>query len=160
MRRPGRTLVFIDDSGTPEQPLNEHLVRDYKLHAAVVLSSDAYKEFILEHQKFLSRYPWATEFHTVEVFQGRRGGWATQPLDIRQRAFNTMAGHFGRFVERVLYVNVGIEQYEDIIDRARGAGIPSPTNIDWDSHSEGARVALLKYPLHGPRSGRRGGLVA
>lgn len=142
--RPGRTLVFVDDSGTPEQPLGEHLVKDYKLHAAAVLSSDAYRIFLSEHQEFLSRYRWASEFHTVDVFQGKRGAWAAQSAELRQRAFNTMAGHFGRFVERVLYVNIGVEQYDEIMKRAGAAGAPYPTNVDWDSHSEGARVALLK----------------
>jgi Protein of unknown function (DUF3800) len=144
MLRPGRTLVFIDDSGTPEQPLGEHLVKDYKLHAAAVLSSDAYRSFLSEHQEFLSRHPWADEFHTVDVFQGRRGAWAAQSDEVRQRAFNTMAGHFGRFVERVLYINVGVEQYQEIIEGASTAGAPSPANWNWNSHSEKARAALLK----------------
>jgi len=144
LTHPGRTLVFIDDSGTPEQPLGEDLVRDFKLHAAVVLSSDAYRDFLGKHREFLLRYPWADEFHTVDVFQGKRGTWGAQNEETRRRAFNTMAGHFEQFVKKALYVYVGVDQYKEIMERARDAGTLHPHNVNWDSHSEGARIVLLK----------------
>lgn len=142
--RSGNTLVFIDDSGTPEQPLGEHLAKDYKLHAAVVLSSDAYRNFLTKHQEFLSQHPWADEFHTVDIFQGKHGTWSGQREETRRRAFNFMAAHFSKFVERILYVNIGTEQYGEIMGHTNAIGSPHPSNIKWDSHEEGARVVLMK----------------
>jgi hypothetical protein len=55
-----------------------------------------------------------------------------------------MAAHFSKFVERILYVNIGTEQYGEIMGHTNAIGSPHPSNIKWDSHEEGARVVLMK----------------
>ena len=148
LAKPNRDLVFIDDGGTPEQPLGDRLVRDYKVHTAVIVPSESYKAFLNKHQDFLSRYPWAGEFHAKEILQGNKA-WQSKSDEVRKKAFHLMIGYFHEFVSQVLYIEIGIEQYKLIIEKVREAGHPllpgSHPDANWDSHQDGARVVLLRH---------------
>jgi hypothetical protein len=142
--RPGRLLVFIDDSGTSGQPYGEDLVRDFKCHNAVVVPSEDYRLFLRDHRALLSRYDGMEEFHTVDIVNEKEF-WKERDAATRRLVLESFAGLFRSTVKLVPYVHVGIEQYNEFLERIREMGAtPSPSNMRWDLHGEGARIVLLK----------------
>jgi hypothetical protein len=140
---PGNILVFIDDTGTPEKPLGAHLVRDYKAHVAIVVKSENYAAYLDEHKRFLNTYPSAEEFHAVDVFQGRKE-WKHCDVETRRRAFETFVDMVGQWVEMAYFIGIGIDQYNELTQKAQAIAPLYPENVQWNSHSEGSRIVLLK----------------
>ncbi|NUQ75438.1 MAG: DUF3800 domain-containing protein [Polyangiaceae bacterium] len=142
--RPGRLLVFIDDSGTPEQRLGKDLVRDFKLHAAAIVRSEDYRLFLRDHRALLSHYDGMKEFHTVDIVNEKHF-WEGRDPATRRLVLETFGRHFTSAVQLVPYVHIGIEQYNECLEKIREMGArPSPPEVRWELQSEGARFVLLK----------------
>lgn len=140
--RPGRILVFIDDTGTSSQPLGRDLVRDYVVHAAIVVRSDDYPSFLLEHSNLMTCHSGVEEFHTVDVVNGR-GQWKGKSIATRLDALAAFSDVLERVGQVILHVGIGAEQYAELTSQV-DKRLLTPTNWRWKSHSEAARAVLLK----------------
>lgn len=110
---PGRTLVFIDDSGTPGKPLPE-LAKDFHLLCGLVISSEGYLRAKAEIASTIDlRVLGVQEFHANEIVNPKqRSAWRAVSCQERLRILSVLFSVIDRHVTSVLHIYISGEQFE------------------------------------------------
>jgi Protein of unknown function (DUF3800) len=122
---PGRVLVFIDDSGTPEKPLPD-LAEDFELICGIVIMSESYadvrKQLLAELRAIGNG---VTEFHAAEIVNAPRSSpWQTVSLATRYDALRKLIAILKDTVSVVFHCFVSGEQYNaELKHKASVSGI-------------------------------------
>lgn len=119
VRKPGRLLLFADDSGTPNQPFPP-LVKDFKIYSGILMESDRYNEFSQKAYQslLLGLSDENMEFHASDIVTGNKkysGILKEQRLDL----INQWGEFLNEYVWLVPHLNIGSEQYNQLCNTAK-----------------------------------------
>jgi hypothetical protein len=107
---PGRDLIFVDDSGTPNEPL-PLLLSNYVLMCGVLLRSEEYRLVKGRLQHFLMELG-LEEFKTTHIVNPpSRSLWKRATLQKRKDSLYLLSDILAGSVETVLFCHVSGEQY-------------------------------------------------
>lgn len=131
VRKPGRLLLFVDDSGTPNQPFPP-LVENFKIYSGIIIESDKYNEFSERaYQSFsnLSLSDNEKEFHSSEIVSGKNQ-WKGIKIQKRLDIINQWGDFLNEYVLLVPHLNIGSEQYNELCETAKNNNYSEPQKLE------------------------------
>jgi hypothetical protein len=138
LTKPGRTLVFCDESDVHGQP-NPAFVEDIRVLCAVEIDSTHYRKIDIREQIVGLK---KNEFHTTEVVNpNSKSEWYGVGLEERVEILNHVRDLLTKYVTKVYYCYVSKSQYNDLRKEAEKTGKVNA------NHKGGVKKSFLKNSI-------------
>lgn len=116
LRKPGKILIFVDETGTSGQPISS-LVTDFMLYCGVEINSEYYADISLKMEMKLKNLAVSiVEFHSTEIVNPKKDSdWFNVSMEERSECLQFLGDILFNYSNMIFFCYIGRDQFENIM---------------------------------------------